>query len=136
MAVAKLSALLIAGGPPEGRQRRVDFAAGVVLTSHGMWNAEAGRRVSAALIRRLVQIRRVRRVRTRSGRTWSDLPVDEAAAVLEAQDVDRGGEGAGLATSTLALDETGIGEAEERPCGGVLAYPELECDAPDVGDCK
>jgi hypothetical protein len=60
--------------------------------------------------------------------------MDEAAAVLEAQDVDRGGERAGLATSTLVLDEPGLGEAAERPGGGVLADPELPSDAPDAGD--
>ncbi len=62
--------------------------------------------------------------------------MDEAAGVLEAQDVDRGAELTGLATLTLVLDEVGTGEAAERPGGGVLADPELEGDAPNAGHRK
>ncbi len=54
--------------------------------------------------------------------------------MLEAHDVDRSGEGAGLVPMVLALDEAGVGEAAERPGSGVLADPELEGDVPDVGD--
>ncbi len=60
----------------------------------------------------------------------------EAAAVVEAHDVDRGPELTGLATSTSTLDEAGLGEAHERPGSGVHADAELQSDAPDVGHRK